>query len=148
MTWLREIELVLTEASQSHCKKTGGQLWTHISGIQSQFFLIFTWKFWPSLVAQMIKNPPTMQETQVPSLGWEDPLEEGMATHSSILAWRIPWTEEPGGLQSMGSQRVGHNWATKHSTSLQKHGKVYRENSIIQNLGSVKVCKIFSNYRS
>jgi len=50
-----------------------------------------------------------MEETRVRSLDWEDPLEEGMATHSSILAWRIPWTEEPGGPQSMGSQRVGHN---------------------------------------
>ena len=62
-----------------------------------------------SLIAQLVKNPPAMQETLVQSLSWEDPLEEGMATHSSILAWRIPWTEEPGGLQSMGSQRVGHN---------------------------------------
>ena len=53
-----------------------------------------------------------MQETQVQSLGWEDPLEKGMATHSSVLAWRIPWTEEPGGLQSMGSRRVGQDWAT------------------------------------
>ena len=59
-----------------------------------------------SLVAQMVKNQPAMQETWVRSLGWEDPLEEGMATHSSILAWRIPWTEEPGRLQSMGLQRV------------------------------------------
>ena len=56
-----------------------------------------------------MKNPPAMQEMQVRSLGGEDPLEEGMATHSSILAWRIPGTEEPGGLQSMGSQRVGHD---------------------------------------
>ena len=55
-----------------------------------------------SLVAQMVKNLPTMQETQVQSLGWEDPLEEGVATHSSVLAWRIPWTEESGRLQSMG----------------------------------------------
>ena len=54
----------------------------------------------------MVKNPPAMQETWVRSLGWEDSLEEGMATHSSILAWRVPWTEEPGGLQSMGLQRV------------------------------------------
>ena len=52
--------------------------------------------YWPSLVAQMVKNPPAMQETQVQSLGWENPLEKGMAIHSSILAWRIPWTEEPG----------------------------------------------------
>ena len=60
-------------------------------------------------MAQTVKNLPAVQETWVPSLGREDPLEEGMATHSSILAWRIPWTEEPGGLQSMGSQRVGHD---------------------------------------
>ena len=63
------------------------------------------------------KNLPAVQETQemwVLSLGGEDPLEEETATHSSILAWKIPWTEEPGGLQSMGSQRVGHDWATKH----------------------------------
>ena len=57
----------------------------------------------------MVKNPPAMQETWVQALGWEDPLEKGMATHSSILAWRIPRTEEPGGLQSMGSQRVRYN---------------------------------------
>ena len=57
----------------------------------------------------MVKNLPAMQETQLPFLAWEDPLEEGMATHSSILAWKIPWTWEPGGLQSTGSQRVGHD---------------------------------------
>ena len=60
----------------------------------------------------MVKNPPAIQEIQelqVGSLGQEDPLEEGMATHSNILTWRIPWTEEPGGLQSIGSQRVGQN---------------------------------------
>ena len=62
-----------------------------------------------SLVAQTVMDLPAMQETRVRSLGREDPPEEGMATHSSILAWRIPWTEEPGGLQSMGSQRVGHD---------------------------------------
>ena len=61
-----------------------------------------------SLVAQLVKNLPAVQETQARSLGWEDPLEKEMATHSSILAWKISWTEEPGGLQSMGSQRVGH----------------------------------------
>ena len=68
--------------------------------------------FWASLVAQRLKRLPAMQETWVRSLGQEEPLEKEMATHSSILAWRIPWMEEPGGLQSMGSQRVGHNWAT------------------------------------
>ena len=57
----------------------------------------------------MIKNLPAMQVTQVLSLGWEGPLKKGMATHSSIFAWEIPWTGEPGGLQSMESQRVGHN---------------------------------------
>ena len=64
---------------------------------------------WASLVAQMVKNLPATWETWVRSLGWEDPLEKEMASHSSILAWRIPWTEEPGRLQSMESQRVGHN---------------------------------------
>ena len=64
---------------------------------------------WASLVGQMVKNPPAMWETGVQSLGWEDPLEKGMTTPSSILAWRIQWSEEPGGLQSMGSQRAGHD---------------------------------------
>ena len=60
-------------------------------------------------MAQLVKSLSAIQETRVQSLGWEDPLEKEVATHSSILAWRIPWTEEPGGLQSMGSQRVGHD---------------------------------------
>ena len=67
---------------------------------------------WASPVAQTVKNLPAMQETWVWSLGWEDPLEKGIAPHSSIFAWRIPWTEELGGLQSMGSQRVRYNQAT------------------------------------
>ena len=71
-----------------------------------------------SLGTQMVKNLPAMPETQVWSLGWDDPLEKGMATHSSILAWRSPWTAEPGRLQSMGLQRVGHNWATNIHTTL------------------------------
>ena len=62
----------------------------------------------PSLVAQKVKDLPAMQETWVRSLGWEDPLKEGIAMLSSILAWRIPWIKEPGGLKSRGSQRVGH----------------------------------------
>ena len=65
-----------------------------------------------SLVAQMVKNLPATQETWVQFLGWEDPLEKGMATHCSILAWKILQTEEPGRLRSMGLQRVGYNWAT------------------------------------
>ena len=64
------------------------------------------------LVAQMVKNQPAMQDTQVRSLSQVDLLEKGVATHSNDLAWRIPWTEEPGGLQSMKSQRVGHDSAT------------------------------------
>ena len=65
--------------------------------------------FSDSLVAQMVKLLPSVWETWVQSLGWEDPLEKEMATHSSTLAWKIPWTEEPGRLQSMRSQRVGHD---------------------------------------
>ena len=65
--------------------------------------------FMASLVAQMVKRLPAVRETWVRSLGWKDPLEKEMATHSSTLAWRIPWTEEPGRLQSMGSQRLGHD---------------------------------------
>ena len=80
-------------------KSTSNQLWQtcHLT-IQA------------SLVAQMVKNPPAMWGTWVRCLGWEDPLEKVMATHSSILAWRIPWTEESGSLQSIGSQKVRHNW--------------------------------------
>ena len=68
-------------------------------------------------MAQTVKNLSTMQEIWAQSLGWEDLLEKGMATHSSILAWRIPWMEEPGELQSIGSQRVGHDWVTFTSGS-------------------------------
>ena len=64
---------------------------------------------WASLVAQAVKSSLAVQETRVRLLGWEDPLEQGMATHSSVLAWRIPGMGEPGGLPSMGSHRVGHN---------------------------------------
>ena len=71
------------------------------------FFLLINFP-----LAQMVKNLPAIWETWVPSLGWEDPLKKGMATHSCILAWEFPWTEEPGRLQSMGLQRVGRDWAT------------------------------------
>ena len=71
-----------------------------------------------SFVVQSVKNLPAMQETPVRFLGWEDPLKEEMATHSSILAWRIPWTEEPGSLQSMGSTRVGYDLATQPTNQL------------------------------
>ena len=81
-------------------------------------FIFLVCLFMASLVVQMVKNLPTTQDTWVRSLNWEDPLEKGMATHCSILAWRIPWTEEPAGLQSMGSHRVGHDWATNTFTYL------------------------------
>ena len=73
----------------------------------------------------LVKNLPTMQETQVQSLDQEDPLEEGLATHSSILAWRIPRTEEPGRLQSTGSHRVGHDWSDWAPTSVYMHVPIY-----------------------
>ena len=73
------------------------------------FFKEFNLRYRASLVAQRLKRLPAMQETWVQSLDWEDPLEKEIATHSSILAWRVPWTEQPGGLQSMGLQRVGHD---------------------------------------
>ena len=76
-----------------------------------------------SLLAQMLKRLSTMRETRVQSLGWEDLLEKEMATHSSILAWKIPWTEEPGRLQSMGLQRVRHDWANSLSLSLSYRGR-------------------------
>ena len=71
----------------------------------------------------MVKNLPAMQETWIWSLGREDPLEKGMATHFSILAWRIPWTEKPDGLQSMGLERVGHDWVTNTHTHTHTQGE-------------------------
>ena len=89
----------------------GGAWWATVHGVAKSGTRLsyFTFIHRASLVAQMVKDPPAMQETQVRSLGQEDSLEEGMAAHSSVLAWKIPWTEEPGGLQSIGSQRVRHN---------------------------------------
>ena len=77
----------------------------------------------------MVKNPPTMQETSVQSLGQEDPLEKEMATHSCILAWEIPWTEEPGGLQFMGLQRVGNNLVSKQQKKDDKAAALFLRNS-------------------
>ena len=81
--------------------------------------IVQVWAIRASLIAQMIKNPPAMPQTWVQSLGQEDLLEEKMATHCSIAAWRIPWTEEPGRLQSMRSQRVEHDWAINTFTFIQ-----------------------------
>ena len=71
--------------------------------------MTLTSRYGASLIAQLVKNPPAMQETPVRFLGQENPLEKEMAAHSSILAWKVPWRQEPGRLQSMGLQRVGHN---------------------------------------
>ena len=74
-----------------------------------------------TLVTQMVKNPPAMQKSWVWSLGWEDPLEKGMATHSSIFAWKRTWKEEPRGLQSTGSQTFEHGWATNTCAHTHRH---------------------------
>ena len=90
----------------------------------------------------MVKHPPTMQETRVRSLGREDPLEKEMATHSSTLAWKIPWTEEPGKLQPMGLQRVGHDWAASLSLWMNAYdGK----NEWVAHVNEVEV-ENFENY--
>ena len=80
-----------------------------IQALQNRTRHIFLSQFFFYVTSQMVKNLPAVQESQVQSLGWENPLEKGMAIHFSIFAWRIPWTEKPGGLQSMGSQTVGHD---------------------------------------
>ena len=88
-------------------------LYTYIFACVCMCVCVFDYPFiWASLVAQTVKNPPAMWETWVWTLGSEDPLEKGTATHSSILAWRIPWRDEPGRLQSTGSQRVEHDQET------------------------------------
>ena len=111
-----------------------------------------------SLMAQRVKRLPAMLETRVRSLGWEDPLKKEMATHSSILTWKIPWIEEPGRLQSMGSQRVWHDWATSltlkskniphhhHCPAKQakKLSKTYDEIDLKYHLFSLNTCIQFS----
>ena len=104
------INWTLTERESSNIILTSEVIIHYINAVF--WFSAFTINLWlerTSLVAQTVNHLPTMQETQVQSLGREDPLEKEMATHSSILAWKIPWMEKPGRLQSVGSQRVGHN---------------------------------------
>ena len=98
----------------SHCKCIEISLSGHV-------FRVY-YDIYPSLVAQTVKNLPSVQKTWLWSLGWEDLLENGMATHSSILAWRIIWTEEPGLLQSVGSQRVRHHWGNLTRTQFTQTG--------------------------
>ena len=80
---------------------------THLLPPGGYKLLLSSWHFKASLIAQLVKNPPAMREIWIQSLGWEDPLEKRKATHSSVQAWKIPWT-----IQSIGSQRVGHHWAS------------------------------------
>ena len=100
------------------------------------------------MVVQMVKSLPTLWETQVQSLSWEDPLENRMVTHSSILAWRIPWTEDPGGLQSMGSQRVKQDW---ESNCIALHTYICKQlNHFTVHLKLTQCCKwtIFQFFKS
>ena len=92
--------------------------------LRSQLFSLHGLPLWLRRSSLVIKCLPVLRETRVQSLGWKDPLEKEMATHSSTLAWKIPWTEEPGRLQSMESQRIGHDWAT--SLSLALHTQITR----------------------
>ena len=85
--------------------------WLHVLGTRD-VIMNKTGKILFPVEFQLVKNPPAMRKTLVQSLGWKDPLEKGRATHSSILAWKISWTEEPSQLQSMESRRVGYNWVT------------------------------------
>ena len=99
-------------------------LWEALRSSSQFSYVCVLSHFRTSLVAQMVKHLPTMWETLVRSLGQEDPLEKEMAIHSSTLVWEIPWTENPGGLQSMGSQRVGHDWATSLHFTLSHFSQV------------------------
>ena len=101
------------------------------------------WAYWrkPFPGVPVVKNLPAIPETWVWSLGWEDPLEKEMTTHSSILAWEIPWTEEPGGLQSMGLHRVGHNWNDWVETS--RTAAIFKK--IINGQNGLKKHRIYLN---
>ena len=107
------------ELSEWKCQLQIGTYQEHCQWLNNKAFaLCLSWDC-TFLVAQMVKRLPTVWETWVQSLGREDTLEKEMATHSSTLAWKMPWTEECGRLQSMGSQRVGHDWATSLSTEIE-----------------------------
>ena len=107
--------------------------------------------WWDSLLAQMVKHLLAMWETGVRSLAQEGPLEKEIATHSSILGWKIPWMEKPGGLQFMRSQRVGHNWATNTHFQLWWSKFIYRTksptfNSCTENTAKFKQCKVWVSF--
>ena len=103
-----------------------------------------------SLMTQVIKGPPTVQETQemrFQALGWEDPLKEEMATYSSILAWRIPWTEEPGGLLSMRSQIVRHTWPCTHTYTYFRQQMLELNKYCIGHTYGKTLFVVFSNFK-
>ena len=108
--WVKWARGTDANVESSFTKRNISQEWNCVTQYLSMLLIEWDHIIRASLVAQMVKNRPAMQETQVWSLGWEDILEKGMATHSSNLAWRIPWTDKPGVLKFMGSQRVGHDW--------------------------------------
>ena len=101
------------------------------------------WHWLSSLVTQRVKHLPAMQEIWVWSLGGEDPLEKEMATHSSILAWKTPWTDKPGRLQSMGSQRVRHDWATSFSLFTSTFFEIGMKTDLFQSRGHCWVFQIY-----
>ena len=116
LLWIKHIET-------SMCSQDSAQCEFFLFTFPSFFLFFFFWLKQNSFIdsvgfpgGSVVKNLPAVQENWVQFLGWEDPLGKGMVTHSSILAWIIPWTEEPGGLQSLGSQRVRHDWATNTFT--------------------------------
>ena len=111
--------------------------------LEGQMCDLFALYYWTSLVAQMVKHLSTVWETRVRSLGREDPLEKEMAIHSSTIAWKIPWTEEPGRLQPMGSQRVWHDWATLLYLYLTLQWIRDNPNVSIRNLKCFEVTKTF-----
>ena len=119
---MKELEPILAELWNPDALPSWG--WSLLCSGRERGEVQETCHFTPGLLnhqvtpPQTVKNLPAVQETQVRSLGWEEPLEKEMATHSSILAWRILWTEDPGGLWPMGSQRVGHDWATNTAATI------------------------------
>ena len=109
---LKRISFYLTNQAWEY-DEFSDEIWPRSCKLRTNWRFDRTYDRWASLVAQTVKNLPAVQETWVWSLGWEDPLEKEMATHCSIVVWEIPWTKEPGGLQTMGSQRIRYNWATQ-----------------------------------
>ena len=110
-SWIARTSVL--EKAQTNGKENQCKHFCHIGGLITKSCLTLETGVGPPwLVAQTVKTPPAMQETQVQSLSWDNPLEKGMTTHFSILAWRTPWTEEPGGQHPIGSQRAGHDWMT------------------------------------